>query len=99
MKQGLARACRVLLARVRLERLWTEEGPTPEASALLETHGAALSPGQRVVFLAAWTFWNGSAAPQLAAILDQFEADPLEALRFLVMASSCGVSIAARTRS
>jgi hypothetical protein len=85
--QQLARACRALLASVRLERLWTEDGPTPEASRLIEAPGGVLSSGQRIVLLAAWTFWNGSGGPKLAEVLEQFDSDPMAALRFLVMAS------------
>jgi hypothetical protein len=85
--QQLARACRALLATVRLDRLWTEDGPTPEASRLLEADGAPLSSGQRAVLLAAWTFWNGSGGLKLAEILEQFDADPMEALCFLVTAA------------
>jgi hypothetical protein len=84
----LARACCALLATVHLERLWTEDGPTPEASELLEADGGPLSSGERIVLLAAWTFWNGSGGRRLADILEQFDADPMEALCFLVMAST-----------
>lgn len=87
--QELARACRALLASVRLERLWMEDGPTPEAYRLLEADGGSLSSGQRIVLLAAWTFWNGSGGLKLAEVLEQFDADPMEALCFLVMASKC----------
>src|SRR5262245_52613589 len=80
----LARACRALLATVHLERLWTEYGPTPEASELLEADGGPFSSGQRIVLLAAWTFWNGSGGRRLADVLEQFDADPMEALCFLI---------------
>jgi Ohr subfamily peroxiredoxin len=88
--QQLARACRALLATVRLEGLWTEDGPTPEASELLEADGGPLSSGERIVLLAAWTFWNGSGGLRLAEVLEQLDADPMEALCFLVMASKYG---------
>src|SRR5258708_31652675 len=88
--QQLARACRALLATVRLERLWTEDGPTPEASELLEADGGPLSSGKRIVLLAAWTFWNGAGGLRLAEVLEQFDADPMDALCFLVMASKYG---------
>ena len=87
--QRLARACRALLATVRLERLWTEDGPTLEAVRLLEADGGPLSSGQRIVLLAAWTFWDGSGGLTLAEVLEQFDADPMEALCFVVMASRC----------
>jgi lipoyl-dependent peroxiredoxin len=87
--QQLARACRALLATVRLERLWTDDGPSPDAFRLLEADGGPLSSGQRIVLLAAWTFWNGSGGLKLAEVLEQFDADPMQALCFLVMASRC----------
>jgi hypothetical protein len=87
--QQLARACRALLATVRLEHLWTEDGPTPQASELLEADGGRLSSGKRTVLLAAWTFWNGACGLRLVEVLDQFEGDPMETLRRLVTASNC----------
>jgi hypothetical protein len=88
-EQRLARACRIFLATARLERLWTDDGPTPEAFRLLQADGGPLSSGQRVVLLAAWTFWNGSGGLRLAAVLERFDADPKDALCFLAMACKC----------
>jgi|KBSSwiStaDraftv2_1062776.scaffolds.fasta_scaffold1311534_2 hypothetical protein len=88
--QQHARACRALLATVRLDRLRTDEGPTPEASELLQAYAGRLSSCQRIVLLAALTFWNGSSGLRLAKILDHFDADPMEALCFLVMTAKCG---------
>jgi hypothetical protein len=86
----LARACRTLLTTVRLERLWTEAGPSAEASDLLAADGGPLSSGERVVLLAAWAFWNGSGGLTLAEVLERLEGEPAEALCFLVMASQYG---------
>jgi hypothetical protein len=86
----LARACRALLATVRLQRLWTAAGPTEEASDLLAADGGPLSSGERVVFLAAWAFWNGSGGLTLAEILERLDGEPTEVLCFLVMASKYG---------
>lgn len=86
----LARACRALLATVRLERLWTERGPTSEASELLEADGGYLSSGERVMLLATWAFWNGSGGLTLAEVLERLDGEPAEALCFLVMASKYG---------
>jgi len=61
----LARACRVLLASARVEHLWTENGPTTEATALVEVDGL-LSPQERVILLAA---------------LVRFRCEPLVTLR------------------
>jgi hypothetical protein len=88
--QQLARACRTLLVTVHLEHLWTGDGPTPEASEFLQADAGHISSCQRAVLLAAWTFWTGSSGLRLAEVLDQFDADPMEALRLLVMAAQCG---------
>jgi hypothetical protein len=58
----LALACRTLLASVRLERLWTDQGLTAEVTELLKADGGPLSSGERVMLLAAWAFWTGRAA-------------------------------------
>src|SRR5215467_16068392 len=84
--QRLARACRTLLATVGLERLWTENGPTPEAAELL-ARDCHLSSEERIVLLVAWTFWNGAGGPRLAQVLGRFDADPMESLCLLVTAS------------
>jgi hypothetical protein len=86
----LARACRALLATVRLNRLWPDAGPTPEASRLLQANGGPLSSGERVMLLAAWAFWNGSGGVTLAEILECLDAERAEALCFLVLASKYG---------
>jgi hypothetical protein len=86
----MALACRTLLVAVRLERLWTDEGPTAEATELLEADGGPLSSGERVMLLAAWAFWNGSGGVTLADILERLDAYPAEALCFLVLASKYG---------
>jgi hypothetical protein len=86
----LARACRALLATVRLERLWTVDGPTPEASKLLEADGGPLSSGERVMLLASWAFWNGSGGVTLAELLERLDSTPTETLCFLVMAVKYG---------
>ena len=86
----LARACRALLATVRLGHLWDEHGPTEEAAALLEADGGPLSTGERVMFLAAWAFWNRSGGLMLAEVLDRLDLELVEDLCFLVMASKYG---------
>ncbi len=86
----LASACRVLLAMVRLERLWNDHGPTSEATDLLEADGGPLSSGERVMLLAAWAFWNGAGGLTIAEVLERLDGESVEALCFLVMASKCG---------
>jgi hypothetical protein len=86
----LARACRALLATVCLDHLWSQDGPTSRARDLLERDGGPLSSGERVMLLAAWAFWNGSGGLTLAEVLERLDAEPAEALCFLMMASKYG---------
>jgi len=85
-----ALACRVLLATVGLERLWTRSGPTDEAFTLLAVGAASLAASERVMFLATWTMWNGSGSVTLAELVDHLEGEAIDVLCFLVMASKYG---------
>jgi hypothetical protein len=82
-KKQLAVACQELVARAGLARLWTVDGPTAEASTLLDADEEALSPRERVLLLAAWAFWDGSKADRFADALMRLGGDPLEELRRL----------------
>ncbi|MCW5831344.1 MAG: hypothetical protein KIS78_02670 [Labilithrix sp.] len=88
----ISRACRALLASVRMEHLWLETGPTSEAGALLDANGGPLSSGERVMLLAAWAFWNGSGGLTLAEILASLDPERAEALCFLVLATKHGAN-------
>jgi hypothetical protein len=83
----LARACRALLASVRLARLWTTDGPTPEALALLEANGGPLSSGERIMVLAAFALWNGSGELRLAEVVATLDRERMAALCSLLIAS------------
>lgn len=87
-----ARACRALLAKVRLHSLWTNGGPTPRAVELLEADGGPLSSGERVVLLAAFAFWNGGGALRLAEIIEALDVGPSEAICSLVVAVKYGAA-------
>jgi hypothetical protein len=90
-----ARACRALLATVRLERLWTADGPTPHAIELLEADGGPLSSGERVVLLAAFAFWNGRGSLRLAEVVEVLDVEPSEAICSLVVAVKQGADAVA----
>jgi hypothetical protein len=61
-----ARACRLLLARVGLEHLWTDEGPTPAARNLLYSISGSEGAGSKAfettaqhrLFLMTWAIWG-----------------------------------------
>ena len=81
----LARGCAAILETVRLERLWTESGPTAEARALRETGGSSLTPRERALLLAAWAFWDGSGGVTLAEVISHMDFERAELVCFLVM--------------
>ena len=81
----LARGCTAILDTVRLGRLWTESGPTDEARALLKAGGGSLAPRERVVFLAAWAFWDGSGGVMLSDVMAHLDFERAELVCFLVM--------------
>src|SRR5262249_1374696 len=80
-KRQLAIACKRLVARAGLARLWTEDGPTNEARTLLGAGHGTLPPRERLLLLAAWAFWDGSESERLADALRSPNGDPLEELR------------------
>lgn len=88
----LARVCWAFCARARLGRLWTEEGPTDEAMALLESDGGALSSGERAVVLIAWSLWNGQGHVTVADALHRLDGTSLTMLGKLLLAVAGGGS-------
>ena len=84
------RACRALLAMVRLEKLWANHRPTPAALELLAGDGGTLSSSERIVLLAAFAFWNGEGSLRLAEIVMHLDVEPSEAICALVVAVKQG---------
>jgi hypothetical protein len=82
------RACRTLLSAAGLSDLWTSHGPTGTACALVATGAGSLAAGERVVLLAVWGLWTGTA-PSLR--LDELVGLPdAEPLCHLIIASLYG---------
>jgi hypothetical protein len=79
------RALRVLLARVNLEDLWNNEGPTERAVELMEAGGAALAPVPRTMFLAAWSIWSRVGSLPFAEVV-RLDASQLEEVCSLLVA-------------
>jgi hypothetical protein len=75
---------------VRLGRLWTDDGPTREALDLLDSDGGPLSSGERIMLLAAFTFWNGRRSLSLAEILETLDVEPSEMVCALLVAVKRG---------
>jgi hypothetical protein len=86
----LARACRALCERVRLDEMWTEEGPTEAAIELMEKDGGPLSSGERVVLLASWAIWNGHDGARFADVIYRLDGRNLVALGTLLVAVAGG---------
>jgi hypothetical protein len=83
-------ALRLLLATVKLDRLWTSlHGPTIEACELLVADGGCLSSGERVMLLSAWAIWNGKGGVTVAE-LGALDQEPKEAVCSLIVASGQG---------
>jgi hypothetical protein len=70
--------------------MWTATGPTAEAIALLEASGGPLSSGERVVFFAAWAFWNGTDNATLADVIYRLDVTNLRAIATLMLALAQG---------
>jgi len=83
-----ARACRVLLSTMRLDRLWTDDGPGPQARAMLRSE--VLTDGERAMLRAALDVWDGSGGLQLAEAIAKLDGVPMEALCSLLVAMQLG---------
>ena len=83
--------CRVLLEKLYVKGLWTDEGPTETALSHLEQNGAPLSRGERVLLLAAFAIWNVNEKLPFADVF-KLDDDRLAALASLLLACSRGSS-------
>jgi hypothetical protein len=82
----ISRAVQILLKGVRLERLWTNDGPTPEAIPLLGTRGGGMSHGEAVMLLVCFDLWNGEAKVPFNEIIGTLDGGHLERLGSLLVA-------------
>lgn len=67
------RAIRGLLHGVRLEHLWTLQGPTEEALSCLRT-GGPYSAGEVLMLRVAFDLWNGEGHAEIATLLATLDA-------------------------
>lgn len=77
---------RALLKQVRLDYLWTLEGPTDAAIKLLEARGGPLSHGEQLMLLAAFDVWNGDGRATLGELLSVLDNQNLANLGTLLVA-------------
>jgi len=69
--------CRALLATGELGHLWTEKGPTDEASALARDP-SRMPEGHRALLLATLALWTGKAVPlRVDELITLEEAEPI----------------------
>jgi hypothetical protein len=85
-----SRACRALLALVRLERFWDEYGPTSDAVRQLETGLGGMSPGEAAMVRAAFDVWNGEGKCSLSSVLYTLDPRCCEAVCSLAIALHAG---------
>ena len=86
-----ARVCRAFCARARLGELWTDDGPTAEATALVE-HRRWPGVEQRRTFLLllAWSIWSGDGPVAVGDVLANMDAISLAMLGKLMLAAARG---------
>jgi hypothetical protein len=77
---------------VGLANLWTSDGPTPVAIALLNADGGHLSHGERAIFLSAWAFWNSAPNISLADVASGLDAQSTIAVASLMLAAARGAA-------
>ncbi len=85
-----ARVAHALVARVCLERLWSDEGPTPEARLLREAEHPPLAARERALCRLAWLIWDGSSEITLGDLLDLTDGEDLATVAGLLRAMSLG---------
>ncbi len=85
-----ARVARALVARVGLERLWSDEGPTPEARLLREAEHLPLAARERALCRLAWLIWDDSSEITLGDLLDLTDGEDLATVAGLLRSMSLG---------
>jgi hypothetical protein len=85
-----AAVCRAVCNHAGLN-LWTDNGPTERAKALLTQNGGPMSTGERIMFLAAWALWNGHGSVLFADVIERLDGPNLECLGSLLVALAQGV--------
>jgi hypothetical protein len=73
-----------------MAELWSSQGPTDEAMALLETDGGPLSSGERMLLMIAWSIWNGRGHVTVADVLHRLDGTSLVMLGKLLVAAGRG---------
>lgn len=83
-------ALRMLLQSVRLDYLWTDDGPVSEAFRLRDANGGPLSSGERLMLLAVFDLWNGSGNLRFSEVPGPLDARRAQRLLSLILAINIG---------
>ena len=83
-------ALQMLLGTVRLEHLWTKDGPTRAALRYRDANGGPLSSGERIILLAAFDLWNQSGGLKLAEVPGSLDTGRARTLLSLLSAITNG---------
>jgi hypothetical protein len=82
-------AIRTLLGTIpRLDRYWTDTGPTEEAARLVTQYGGALSAGEWLLLRVGFDLWNGRGGADFGRVVHTLGSEPLAALGSLLVAIS-----------
>src|SRR5947209_16879723 len=83
-------ALQMFLGTVRLEHLWTPDGPTTAALRYRDANGGPLSSGERIILLAAFDLWNQSGGLKLVEALESLDTKRTHKLLSLLSAITNG---------
>ena len=82
--------CRTLLSQLRLAKLWTTDGPSPECLRLAKANGGHLSTGERIMFGVAWDLWtNGEFKISFFELVQSLDQERLRCIAELMLAMKC----------
>ena len=63
------RVCKALLSLMGYSRLWTSEGPIPDAKKYLDQYGGPMSNTQWILYQVVWYVWSRSSDVKVQDVL------------------------------
>src|SRR6185437_2739583 len=93
MFRNYRQACEVLqtlLESVRLDHLWTSNGPTDAALRYRDANGGPLPSGERIMLLAAFDLWNDTGGLKFAEVPGPLDPQRAQKLLSLLSAMTYG---------
>src|SRR6266550_22879 len=82
----ISAAVRVLLTSLRMEHLWTSEGPSDRALEMLEQSGGPMSRGEQLVLRVCFDFWSGRGKANLGDLLNVLDGTRIRLVASLMIA-------------